>query len=183
MNKLTAEKCRHHIYRLSDGGEQRCLSIYEEDYLQALEIALPVLEHQESKDVFIVVRKPSHLPYIKRPVGDVADYLLQIYQHNPEVSCDVVTYRFPGASGQWVQDGKELLAELETPQPSTPQIDNDGWIDWCGGETPNTHAFLELRFKGGGTGTGFASHFGWGHSGLPRDIIAYRVIENDGREG
>ncbi|MFP3468410.1 hypothetical protein, partial [Leifsonia sp. SIMBA_070] len=72
---------------------------------------LPVLEQPEGDgDVFIVMRKPGKVPDIKRPVGDVADYLLRLYRHNPDAVCDVVTYRFAGVSGQWVQDGRELLA-------------------------------------------------------------------------
>jgi len=129
MNKLTADKAKQIIAGLKENAAYAGPSIRDEYMMQALEIALPVLEQQESKDVFIVVRKPGHLPYIKRPVGDIADYLMQLYQHSPSVSCDVVTYRFPGASGQWVQDGKDLLAELEVPQPPTDtyrQIENDG---------------------------------------------------------
>lgn len=47
MNKLTAEKCRKQIKRLTHWNAQGLLSINEKDYLQALEIALPVLEQQE----------------------------------------------------------------------------------------------------------------------------------------
>jgi len=154
---------------------------------QALEIALPVLEQQESKDVFIVVRKPGHLPYIKRPVGDIADYLMQIYQHNPSVSCDVVTYRFPGALGQWVQDGKELLAELEVPHPTTDtyrQIENDDWIEWGGGKCPvpdNTK--VQVKFWDGyAPVVDEPQGLRWSMIEEMSDIIAYRVIENDGRE-
>lgn len=43
MNKLTAEKCRMAIESI----KLRQASIREEIYLQALEIALPILEHQE----------------------------------------------------------------------------------------------------------------------------------------
>lgn len=98
------------------------MSINGEYKLQALEIALPVLEQQEKgddteEDTFIVMRKHGKVPNIKRPAGDIAEYLTQLYQHNPGAVCDVITYRFAGISGQWVQDGKELLAMLEVPQP------------------------------------------------------------------
>lgn len=43
MNKLTAEKCRMAIESI----KFRQASIREEIYLQALEIALPILEQQE----------------------------------------------------------------------------------------------------------------------------------------
>ena len=43
MNKLTAEWCRNHIESMKSNG----LSLLEEKYLQALEIALIQLEQQE----------------------------------------------------------------------------------------------------------------------------------------
>ena len=49
MNKLTAEKCRELIQRLNDkqAHPMKGLTGDEKLYLQALEIALPVLEQQE----------------------------------------------------------------------------------------------------------------------------------------
>ncbi len=47
MNKLTAEKCRGLITHLSRAKKLLGVSMAEESYLQALEIALPVLEQQE----------------------------------------------------------------------------------------------------------------------------------------
>jgi len=48
MNKLTAEKCRELISNLHRGRNLRLISTREERYLEALEIALPVLEQQEN---------------------------------------------------------------------------------------------------------------------------------------
>lgn len=186
MSKLTAEKCRTLIGRLSEDQRASRISIFGELYLQALEIALPVLERPESDgDVFIVMRNPGKVPDIKRPVGDVSDYLLHLYQHNPEAICDVVTYRFAGVSGQWVQDGRELLAMLEVNQPSsTPQIDNDGYIEWKSGECPvGKSEVVNVRYRDGEEDTGIAGFQSWKHVQESDDIIAYRVIEKDGREG
>ena len=47
MNKLTAEKCREQIDNLNAEWEGDGLTDEESLYLQALEIALPILEHQE----------------------------------------------------------------------------------------------------------------------------------------
>ncbi|MBY4887735.1 hypothetical protein K5Y32_07285 [Pantoea sp. DY-15] len=47
MNKLTADKARHALAMLRAGAEQQVLSIKSEYMMQALEIALPVLEQQE----------------------------------------------------------------------------------------------------------------------------------------
>lgn len=63
---------------------------------------------------------------------------------------------------------------------------NDGWIEWEGGEIPvSESARVELRWSRGNTSKGRASNFGWANrisQGFD-SIIAYRVIENDGREG
>lgn len=47
MNKLTADKCRGLIAHLSRAKKLLGVSMAEESYLEALEIALPVLEQQE----------------------------------------------------------------------------------------------------------------------------------------
>lgn len=53
MNKLTAEKCREQIDNLNAEWEGDGLTDEESLYLQALEIALPILEQQERGDVWI----------------------------------------------------------------------------------------------------------------------------------
>ncbi len=185
MQKLTAIKARALIHDLSG-----LRTIREELFRQALEIALPVLEQPEGDgDVFIVMRNPGKVPDIKRPVGDVADYLLQLYRHNPDAVCDVVTYRFAGVSGQWVQDGRELLAMAGVALEQQEKGD-DGWIEWGGGEQPvDDHELVEVRFRNGSVEkVEIAGCYEWNHgyydlSTTSVDIIAYRVIENDGREG
>lgn len=49
MNKLTAEVARQDLNHLKSWVETCGISIKEERYMQALEIALPVLEQQESQ--------------------------------------------------------------------------------------------------------------------------------------
>ena len=51
MNKLTAEKCRNKIEHFREVSKTWQLSIEVEYTLQALEIALPILEQQERGDV------------------------------------------------------------------------------------------------------------------------------------
>ena len=48
MNKLTAEKCREMFFHLFEEKRQDGITLKEDLYLQALEIALPALEQQES---------------------------------------------------------------------------------------------------------------------------------------
>lgn len=47
MNKLTANKARHILAGLKENAEYAGPSIRDEYMMQALEIALPVLEQQE----------------------------------------------------------------------------------------------------------------------------------------
>lgn len=53
MNKLTADKCRNKIEHFREVSKTWQLSIEAEYTLQALEIALPILEQQEQGDGWI----------------------------------------------------------------------------------------------------------------------------------
>ncbi|VXB74637.1 hypothetical protein PANT111_170174 [Pantoea brenneri] len=183
MNKLTAEKCRERIASLKRNRRVFGLALDSEIYLQALEIALPILEQQDrgegSDDTFIVMRNPGKVPFIKRPTCDVAEYLVQLYQHNPEAVCEVITYRYAGASGQWVQDGRELLAELDIGVPAAMQGRGEGeWIEWGGGVMPvSGRVMVEVRFKRCSfLRKAKAKQLDWTHYGNISDIIAYRII-------
>ena len=71
------------------------------------------------------------------------------------------------------------------------QIQNDGWIEWGGGDCPvREGAIVDVRLRSGQVRSLVsADSFIWTHGYyhyLPKtdaDIVAYRVIENDGREG
>lgn len=62
---------------------------------------------------------------------------------------------------------------------------NEGaWVDWCGGECPVAdHVKVEYQIRAGVKWADQAKRLEWQHEGARHDIIAYRVIENDGREG
>lgn len=200
MNKLTAEKCREQFEEWFKGVEielrKRGLGFAAVAGVwadmrkawhasrEALEIALPILEQQErgedSDDTFIIMRNPGKVPFIKRPTCDVAEYLVQLYQHNPEAVCEVITYRYAGASGQWVQDGRELLAELDIEIPAADMHGRgEGeWIEWDGGERPvNRSAIIQPKFRTGKIMPPVIADFwDWRHTSSDLDIIAYRII-------
>lgn len=195
MTKLTPSEARRIIERLHQNQtKEHGMSILEEKYLAALEIALTVLEQQEeteeAEDEFVVMRKPGMVPVIKRPVGEISEYLKQLYQHNPGAVCDVITFRFAGPGGQWVRDGNELLSMPDDIKPKTDtyrQIENDGWVDWKGDRAlppVEVDALVEVRLRGGETIKREAKYFAWsnGVGNRSYDIIAYRVIENDGKK-
>ena len=63
----------------------------------------------------------------------------------------------------------------------TTTADSDGWIEWNGGGCPvDSGAHVEIRTRNGNINTGY--YFRWGHSNLDGDIMAYRIIKEDGNE-
>ncbi|MGC1062840.1 hypothetical protein WKH44_16185 [Pantoea agglomerans] len=53
MNKLTANKCREMFLNLFEDKRQDGITLKEDLYMQALEIALPILEKQEQVEDWI----------------------------------------------------------------------------------------------------------------------------------
>lgn len=122
MKKLTAQVARMELANLKalNAHPSHGISIKAELFMQALEIALPVLEQQES-------------------------------------STD-----------------------------TSRQIENDGWIEWSGDCDPSDQpamGIVRVKFRDGSEGEDSASKYYWKKADCNSDIIAYRVIENDGREG
>ncbi|MFY0403324.1 hypothetical protein ACOMDP_11880 [Pantoea dispersa] len=78
---------------------------------------------------------------------------------------------------------QELLKNNQTD--TYWQIENDGWIEWKGGRCPvSANDNVEIKLRDGGSCEGPGAHIlNWANRGFQSDIIAYRVIENDGREG
>lgn len=133
MTNLTPSEARRIIDNLHHNqAKEHGISILEEKYLAALEIALPVLEKQEK--------------------GEMEFIRMQELLKNNQTD----TYR---------------------------QIENDGWIEWGGNRAPvDLGATVQVRWKDGDVEKGPCSHFHWGRNCM-NPIIAYRVIENEGREG
>jgi len=79
-----------------------------------------------------------------------------------------------------------LLAESkkrETPAPTPPQPDDDGWIKWEGGECPTvSHAMVTVKLRDGSVPD--KPHPGdtwaWDHNGSAFDIVAYRIVSEAG---
>lgn len=74
------------------------------------------------------------------------------------------------------------------PQATNPQTENDGWIEWGGGDRPvSEKAKVEVKHRASScvSPVSEAINFDWTYYSVPfdTDIIAYRVIENDGRKG
>lgn len=133
MTNLSPSEARRLIDKLHHNQtKEHGISILEEKYLAALEIALPVLEQQEKGEM---------------------DFIRM----------------------------QELLKNNQTD--TYRQIENDVWIEWGGNRAPvDLGATVQVRWKDGDVEKGPCSHFHWGRN-CTNPIVAYRVIENDGREG
>ncbi|WP_319830147.1 hypothetical protein [Klebsiella quasipneumoniae] len=69
-------------------------------------------EIQEEGNQFLVVRHPGKVPVIKHPVGELEDYLRLIFKADPLATIDIVTHRYYGVGGQFVEDADEYLHEM-----------------------------------------------------------------------
>lgn len=172
---------------------------------QALEIALPVLEQQE-KEVSWGAPKSvgqliSQLQTFEPETEITALQRIENYLDGKQIRQVPLSISWERMEGPWLApfkgDGRKVIAFWAKPDPredsergelitsTTPQIDNDGWIDWdgVGGYPTMAKALVEVKHKAGHLSKGFADQYYWSHPGLTLDIVAYRVIENDGREG
>jgi len=81
-----------------------------------------------------------------------------------------------------------VLEQQEHPTDTYRQIENNGWLHWNGEMAlppVKSHVLVEVKRRNGGLIQRQAQEFAWRNSPVKSgtDIIAYRVIENDGREG
>lgn len=141
-------------------GEGSGMSIRDEYDLQAYQIALPALEQRG--DFYIVLDNGQ--PY--------------------DVFADKAKAEYYAADASGLFSVIPVIV-VPQPQPSTTtQIENDDWIEWGGGacKLPG-NSDVEIRQRGGRVIRCKADMHTWWWRGGANDIIAYRVIENDGREG
>ncbi|HGG6217066.1 TPA: hypothetical protein ACJG5P_002607 [Salmonella enterica subsp. enterica serovar Birkenhead] len=66
-------------------------------------------EIREEGNQFLVVRHPGKTPVIKHCSGDLEEFLRNLIEQDPLVTIDIITHRYYGVGGQWVQDADEYL--------------------------------------------------------------------------
>ncbi|WP_313899835.1 ead/Ea22-like family protein [Citrobacter sp. W8] len=82
------------------------------DELEAAEKRIAELESneiREDENQFLVVRHPGKTPVIKHCSGDLEEFLRNLIEQDPLVTIDIITHRYYGVGGQWVQDADEYL--------------------------------------------------------------------------
>ncbi|WP_372774549.1 hypothetical protein [Pantoea sp. WEP] len=159
MNNLTPSEARRLIDKLHHNQtKEHGISILEEKYLAALEIALTALEQPEGQ--FFLVE--HHNCY------EVETTLFAAMHRRAEFGGRI-----------WALTGSIVKPKTDTYR----QIENDGWIEWKGGSVAPVTGLVEVRWSTGSTDIGDAGVWRWEHSKFMVNLVAYRVIENDGREG
>ncbi|HID8938198.1 TPA: hypothetical protein ACXEW6_000627 [Enterobacter hormaechei] len=113
----------YYIHPMAFGGTQNpgyghVPVVHVEDFekqrakLEAAEKRIAELEEREVREdgnQFLVVRYPGKAPVIKHCAGDLEGFLRQLLEHDPMATIDIVTHRYYGVGGQWVQDADEYL--------------------------------------------------------------------------
>ena len=99
-----------HEYLLFVKEPKNVLALLDE--LEAAEKRIAELESNETREdgnQFLVVRHPGKIPVIKHCSGDLEEFLRNLIEQDPLVTIDIITHRYYGIGGQWVQDADEYL--------------------------------------------------------------------------
>lgn len=203
MKKLTAEKCREQIAECHALKERGYLSISGEYKLQALEHSLKILE-QQSKWIKCSEKLPvidehswrTDFPVLVQcEIGVVPAYYGYSWHEGEKHFGFLESLRYGNGEGHSPAElSSKLMANVthwqfmplpvESKTDTYRQIENDGWIEWKGGLCPvEGDLWIEIRLRSGLLiGPRQPYCWVWEHGVMSDDIIAYRVIENDGRE-
>ncbi|RBO13336.1 hypothetical protein [Pantoea sp. 3_1284] len=170
------------------------------DFLNACVIALPELGSQ-SERVSVGFTGSGSLATIKAGGegfiwGNKADsHPIELFARYKDIVCEKCNGTGQMDSGGTQPWGEQILVECDCQfeqQEITTGIDPvitdiAGWIEWKGGECPVIPGNrVDLKLRGGVITSDYPAECAqWSHHKYNNntDIIAYRVIENDGREG
>ncbi|AMB54333.1 ead/Ea22-like family protein [Shigella sonnei] len=115
VQKLLDERERNQQYIKSRDQENEDIALTVGKLrveLEAAEKRIAELESNEVREVgnqFLVVRHPGKTPVIKHCTGDLEEFLRKLIEQDPLVTIDIITHRYYGIGGQWVQDAVEYL--------------------------------------------------------------------------
>ena len=107
------ERNQQYIKRRDQENEDIALTVGKlRVELEAAEKRIAELESNEVREVgnqFLVVRHPGKTPVIKHCTGDLEEFLRKLIEQDTLVTIDIITHRYYGIGGQWVQDAVEYL--------------------------------------------------------------------------
>ncbi|EES4932540.1 ead/Ea22-like family protein [Escherichia coli] len=107
------ERNQQYIKRRDQENEEIALTVGKlRVELEAAKQRIAELESNEVREVgnqFLVVRHPGKTPVIKHCTGDLEEFLRKLIEQDPLVTIDIITHRYYGIGGQWVQDAVEYL--------------------------------------------------------------------------
>ena len=107
------ERNQQHIKSRDQENEEIALTVGKlRVEMEAAEKRIAELESNEVREVgnqFLVVRHPGKTPVIKHCTGDLEEFLRKLIEQDPLVTIDIITHRYYGIGGQWVQDAVEYL--------------------------------------------------------------------------
>ncbi|HCO8236573.1 TPA: ead/Ea22-like family protein [Escherichia fergusonii] len=107
------ERNQQYIKRRDQENEDIALTVGKlRVELEAAEKRIAELESNEVREVgnqFLVVRHPGKTPVIKHCTGDQEEFLRKLIEQDPLVTIDIITHRYYGVGGQWIQDAVEYL--------------------------------------------------------------------------
>lgn len=158
MKKLTSELCKDLINDLQSMAGF-CISSTKEGYLQALEIALPILEQQDHEKSIIAGQLEA-----------VRDSLSLTPHQDAVISCAID--RLNVLTSRNIELSSSLIKQQER--------DEGEWIEWSGGECPVPPGkIVDLKLRKGSITTNYpAGSAQWDHRSEDNDtdIMAYRVV-------
>jgi hypothetical protein len=108
----------------------------------------------------------------KFPVNPECEAFVKWYEESDVLEGDYQAYLTA-----W-KAGREELRKAQRLAKEPAQTENDGWIDWPGGDCPvDRNVTVQVQYRADDFGdTGNACSFRWNHSGKASDIIAYKIV-------
>ena len=96
-----------------------------------------------------------------------------------EDECDICENAYiSGMKEEFKAICKWCEREIKEVEQSQEAQDNDGWIEWGGGECPtNPYNKIEAKYRDKEIIFGLAGEFSWKHFSESMDIIAYKIID------
>ncbi|HAI2340363.1 TPA: ead/Ea22-like family protein [Escherichia coli] len=112
-NPATVLALLDELEKMQAQSSKWCEAFHKAVYVGArYEERIAELEGNEVREVgnqFLVVRHPGKTPVIKHCTGDLEEFLRKLIEQDPLVTIDIITHRYYGIGGQWVQDAVEYL--------------------------------------------------------------------------